>query len=151
MNCGTRVVWGLVWFGCSRLGPHRRETDVQAKSPRPCRAAGLGLSAPCKTTRAQSVLVWAGPPVTTSTLASHGKPSPAPPASKPCLAVFLPPRRNMVLPTANPGVRLVGRKEAPAPGLGSASRLAPPRLAAVAPHRSGTSLKSRLRFAISSV
>ncbi|KAG2568188.1 4-hydroxy-tetrahydrodipicolinate synthase, chloroplastic-like isoform X1 [Panicum virgatum] len=43
----------------------------------------------------------------------------------------------MVLPTANPGVRLVGRKEAPAPGLGSASRLAPPRLAAVAPHRTG--------------
>ncbi|KAG2574173.1 4-hydroxy-tetrahydrodipicolinate synthase, chloroplastic-like [Panicum virgatum] len=43
----------------------------------------------------------------------------------------------MAPPTANPCVRLVGWKEAPAPGLGSASRLARPRRAAVAPHRTG--------------
>ncbi|RLM64904.1 4-hydroxy-tetrahydrodipicolinate synthase 2, chloroplastic-like [Panicum miliaceum] len=43
----------------------------------------------------------------------------------------------MALPMANPGARLVGWKEAPALGMGPASRLAPPRRAAVAPHRTG--------------
>jgi hypothetical protein len=47
----------------------------------------------------------------------------------------------MALPTtANPGVRLVGwKEEAPALGMASASRLALPGRASVAPHRSGAS------------
>jgi len=116
---------GWCGFSCSRLGwacPRRVKLHVLNPS-----------------------LFWAGPAVATPTLDNHQKPSPAPASTSRSS------RRNMAPPTANPCVRLVGWKEAPAPGLRSASRLARPRRAAVALHRSGTSLKSRLPFAISSV